>query len=185
MENNQIIQEIRTKRAENNKQILKLKKEICELENLNPNYTNSINNLEPEENRSKYFAYSFVMGISFILTEFIGGLIGQMGNNILLGLLLVLPFSAIPAFGSIYGFIKAIKFNKFKNKKVEFDPQLQNKLNLKCEELEKLEQLDHELYTQLCTELSKISTGFIGRSSKYKEIVPNDTYVLDNNIIDL
>ncbi len=38
MENKQKIQEIRAKRSENNKRILKLKQEICELENLSPKF---------------------------------------------------------------------------------------------------------------------------------------------------
>ena len=182
MKNNQIIQEIRIKRAENNKRILKLKQEICELENLNSNYTHNINNMEPE-NRNKYFVCSFVMGLGFILGEVVGGLIGQMGNNILLGLLLALPFTSISAFGSVYGLIKAIKLNKFKDKKVNDNLQLENQLNLKYEELERLEQLDHELYTQLCTELSKTSTGFIERSSKHKISAPIGIYVVDDKCV--
>ncbi len=42
MENKQKIQEIRTKRSENNKRILKLKQEICELENSNPNFNHNV-----------------------------------------------------------------------------------------------------------------------------------------------
>jgi len=185
MENKQKIHEIRTERAENSKRILKLKQEICELENLNPNYTQNINNIEPEGNRNKYFACSLVMGLQFILGEVVGGLIGQMGNNVLLGLLLALPITSIPAFGSVYSFIKAIKFNKFKDRKVKDNPQLENEINLKYEELERLEQLDHELYIQLCTELSKTSTGFIEKSSKHQISVPIGTYMVDDNITEL
>ncbi len=185
MENKQKIHEIRTERAENSKRILKLKQEICELENLSCNYKYNMNDLEPEENRNKYFACSLVMGLGFILGEVMGGLFGLAGNNVLLGLLGVLPFTSISAFGSAYSFIKAIKFNKFKNKKVKDNPHLENEINLKYDELERLEQLDHELYTQLCTELSKTSTGFIEKSSKHQISVPIGTYMVDDNITEL
>lgn len=177
MGNKQKIQEIRTERAENNKRILKLKQEICELENLSPDY--KYNHIEPEENRNKYFACSFVMGLGAILGEVIGGLIGQMGNNVLLGLLLVLPFTAIPAFGAVYGFVKAIKLNKVKDKKVKDNSQLENELNLKYEELEKLEAYDHNLYTQLTQELSKSDGGTLKNYNKYKLTTDNSSWTID------
>ncbi len=138
-----------------------------------------------QETRNKYFAYSFTMGLCAILGEIAGGLIGHMGNNILLGVLLALYFTAIPAFGAVYGFVKATKLKKFKNKKDNVNLQLENELNIKYEELEKLEHLEHELYTQLCTELSKTPTDFTEKSAIHKTIIPNGTHLLDNNIAEL
>ncbi len=119
------------------------------------------------------------MGLCAILGGVVGGLIGQMGNNILLGLLLALPFSSIPAFGAVYGFVKAVKLNKFKDKKVNVNPQLENELNLKYEELEKLEGYDHDLYTQLTQELSKSDGGTLKNYNKYKLTTDNSSWTID------
>lgn len=177
MEDKQKIQEIRAKRTENNKRILKLKQEICEFENLN--FEHNVNDLGTKETRKKYLSCSIAMGLCAVLGEFAGGIVGHMGNNILLGLLLALPFSAIPAFGAVYGFVKAIKLNKFKYKKTKVNPQLENELNLKYEELEKLEAYDHDLYTQLTQELSKSDGGTLKNYNKYKLTTDYSSYTID------
>lgn len=161
----QKIQCIRKERKALSEKILKLKQEICELENSIP-YKSY--NIKSEYTQTEYVIASICFGLCAVLGFIVGGLIGQMGNNVLLGLLLSLPFVAIPATGSIYSLVKAVKVNKVKDKKINNDSLLKHELNLKEEELEKLEVYDHNLYVQLTQELSKSDCGTLNNYEKNK-----------------
>ena len=130
----QKIQSIRKERKVLSEKILKLKQNICELQN-SISYNN--HNVKSEYTRKEYFIASMFFGLSSALVEFIGGLIGHMGNNVLLGLMLFLPFAAVPATGAVYSLVKAVKSKQGKNKKINNDIQLRHELNLKEEELKK------------------------------------------------
>ena len=172
----QKIQSIRKERKELSEKILKLKQDICELENSIP-YKSY--NIKSEYTQTEYVFASICFGLCAVLVEFIGGLIGHMGNNVLLGLMLFLPFAAVPATGAVYSLVKAVKSKQGKNKKINNDIQLRRELNLKEEELEKLEAYDHDLYTQLIQELSKLEDITVKNFNKYKLTTDNSSWVVD------